>query len=143
MADYASDRFAAFLARALQLLAHDTPEHLARVRAQLHGLAVQITIGEHTPLRVQLDVAPWIGPAAHAEVQVALSEHDLIAVLAGQLTIERALELDRLLLRGELPHLDQFFTALDTWLHGAVRSQSMPALFDEYLATSPSPQPTR
>jgi hypothetical protein len=139
VAEGAPSRFAVFLERSLQLLSRDAPEHFAAMRAHAHNLAVIVAVEGSAPVRLQLDVVPWLGPAGHAEVLVALGEDDLDAILEGVLGIEHALERDRLLLRGELVHLLSFFAALDAWLHGAMRCAAMPALFDDYLARVAAP----
>jgi hypothetical protein len=133
VADASTQRFAVFLERSLQLIARETPEHFAAVQGRMRGLAVLVGVGAPASVRVQLDVAPWLGPPAHAEVVAEIEPAALRDILDGRLTLEAALEADRLLLRGELGHLLRFIEALEAWIHGAVRCSSMPELLSEYL----------
>jgi hypothetical protein len=130
--------FQLFLGEALELLVREAPTHFAAARERCKGLLVRIAIGEQPAVAVQLQQHPFVrtSGAPEAHVVAATDQDTLDAMLLGQLTIERALLDDRLLIRGELQHALAFLDALLTWIHGAIRCPSFPALYERYLPRS-------
>jgi hypothetical protein len=126
-------RFTASLEEALALLAREAPGHFAATRQQLAGRAAVIRLDDDPPRRVSLaGPPPWVTAGAEGAIEVALSRADLDVLLAGDLSLEEAVEGDRLRLRGRLDDLLAFLDALACWLHGALRCPSFPALHHRY-----------
>jgi hypothetical protein len=127
--------FPAYLERALGLVAAEAPVHFAAARDHLGALALVIRVAGSPPLRLFLGTGPpWTAPGSDGDVEAALAPGDLAALLAGELTIEEAVGCDRLSIRGELDRVLPFLDALGAWLHGALRSPSLPHLHRQYLA---------
>lgn len=134
MAEQSADRFAAFLDHSLRLLAREAPRSFAAVRDRLRGVAAAIELDRQTPVRVQLDAEPWVARSEAGEVRAEVDGTDLARLLRGELTIEAAVRDERLHLRGSLEHLLGFLDGLESWIHGAVRCPSFPALYREFLS---------
>lgn len=134
MAERRSERFFAYLERALTLLSVETPLHFEAVRQRLGTRAVSIQVGDAEPSRICFsEGAPWLTRKGPADVQVSLSEADLEAFLHGRITLEEGLEDSRLTVRGKLDDVLPALEALQCWLHGALRSPSAPRLHQLYL----------
>lgn len=134
MAERRAELFFAYLQQALTLLSVETPLHFAAVRQRLGTRAVSIQIGNAEPSRLCLGHGPpWLTREVAADVEVSLSQADLDAFLRGQLTLEQGLEESRLAVRGKLDDVLSALEALQCWLHGALRSPSVPALHRLYL----------
>jgi len=131
--------FATFLARSLELLLEQSPAHFLAVRRRMRGLSVRIAIDGEAPVRVQLDARPFVGPDAHADIVAGVARQHLAALLDGALTIEDAVDDDRLRLQGALDGLLSFLDALEAWIHGAVRCPAFPTLYREFLAGATQP----
>jgi hypothetical protein len=120
---------------AMRVLAREAPLHLAALSKELGKLTVSIGVGDASPFAVSFaDGPPWVRPVAAPDVDVALSSRDVEDLLAGALTVEDAVARDRLAIRGDVSAVIRFLDALRLWLHGALRSPSMPRLRDTYLA---------
>lgn len=109
--------------------------HFAELRRRLGARVVVVRIGEAPPISVCVEGAPpWVGSQANGTVSLALSEQDLRELLRGELALEDGVLSDRINLKGGVDHLLAFFDAVIAWLHGALRSPSLPLLQDRYLA---------
>ena len=132
------------LEEALQMVAVEAPDHFAALRRHLGGRVVVIRVGEFPALRVcVLGDAPWVAEMRDATtkdaIQLALSNRELLRLLHGQVSIEDAILNETLSTRGELPDLLALFDALASWLHGALRSPSLPKLHQRCLAEKGTP----
>ena len=129
---------------ALALVAEEAPDHFAALRRDLGERAAVIQVGDASPLRLcVVGEAPWVGTATGAEpdaaIRLALSESELSRLLRGQTSIEDAILHETLSARGALADLLAFFDGLVSWLHGALRSPSLPKLHQRCLAEKGPP----
>lgn len=129
---------------ALAMVACEAPQHFAAMRDQLGTHAAVIRVGDDT--RLQLCIAgdpPWVELSAGGDqrdtVEVALSEGELGRLLRGESSIEEGILNGSLSARGALGDLLAFFDGLSSWLHGALRSPSLPKLHERCLAESAAP----
>lgn len=127
----------AYLERALELVQREAPLHFLGMRERLGARAVSIRIADAEPLRLQLRGAPpWVTRGGPAELEVALGSADLDRFLLGELTLEQGIAEERLSIRGPLDDVLALLDALESWLHGALRSPSAPALHREFLTAT-------
>ncbi len=133
MAEQTSARFAEYLRRSLELLREHSPLHFHEARRALNGKSATIQIDGESALTVSLETAPWLSARTDGEVRLSLGSPDLLKLLSGLTTIEQAIAEDRLRIRGRVEHLTDFLTALNAWLHGALRCPSLARLHRAYL----------
>jgi hypothetical protein len=138
VAEPLAQTFPAYLEASLAILRAEAPVHFQATRLRLDGRAVVVRIGGAPPTRICLSgLPPFVHPRADGDVEVIVSECDLAAFLEGRLTVEDAVENDRLALRGALDHLLPLLDALQAWLHGSLRTPSSMQLHQRYLAQHP------
>src|SRR4051812_27387460 len=107
------------------------------MRGQLGMRAAAIRVGD---ARLRLCIAgdpPWVelcGDAAPGGIELGLSECELGRLLRGESSIEDGILNGSLSARGTLGELLAFFDGLSSWLHGALRSPSLPNLHERCLA---------
>jgi hypothetical protein len=129
-----------YLHEALSLLRRETPLQFTALRAHLGTLSTVIRVGATSPLTLCLTDEPWVRQGQTGDVEVALSDAALDALLGGALTLEEGLETDRLRVKGELASVLRF---LDGWTsagHGALRGPSFPPLLERFFRRSASPE---
>jgi hypothetical protein len=124
-----------FLEDALGILAREAPAQLAAVRERLGPRHAVIRAGTSAPLGLcLLGDPPWVNQSADGEVELALDEPTLAALLTGELTLEEGIVAGTFHARGAVDDLLAFLDALASWLHGAMRCPSLPELQRAYLA---------
>jgi hypothetical protein len=124
-----------YLEQALGAVAREAPLHFRVLRERMGAGAVLIQISGAERLRVCLaEDPPWVSAEGAGQVCVQLAEPDLDALLQGELTLEEALEAERLAILGELDEVLRLLDVLQCWLHGALRSPSLPKLHQQFLA---------
>jgi hypothetical protein len=141
VADPSTTRFGDHLSRSMDVLRRDRPVHFAAARRALNGLAAAIHVEGEPTVRACLDQPPWVTYGETAEIDIELSQRDLLALLRGQMTLEAATEDGRLRLRGEIDHLASFLEALNAWLHGALRCPALGRMHGAYLAGTEDQRP--
>ena len=120
---------------AMSVLARESPVHLAAVAKELGALTVSIRVDDTPPFGMSFAGGPpWVRTIAAADVEVAMTTREVDDLLAGAVTVDDAVLADRLAVRGDAAHVLRFLDALRYWLHGALRSPSMPRLRDTVLA---------
>jgi hypothetical protein len=130
-----AEAWARRLEQALGLLARDAPLHFAATRAHLDGRAALVRVGDGPARRVCLAQGPpFVTAGLEGALEVALSEADLDAFLRGQVTLEEAVEADRLRVRGSVDDVLRLFDALASWLHGALRCPRLAQLRDQQIS---------
>lgn len=133
--------FAEYLERSLDLLAREVPQSVRRIEAALGARGIRFDVDRDS------FVLHFSGGAAHlvrtsdpVDVRLGLDRAVVCDLVAGQISLEEALMADRLDLRAPIGSLDSFFEALRAYLDGAVRSPSLPILFDAYRRGQPVPE---
>jgi hypothetical protein len=144
VAETPGEELRAQLEEALSVVAAEAPAQFAAMRAQLGTRAALIRVGSSPALRVCVaHDPPWVERAtdegARAAIELALSETALSRLLRGRSSIEEAILNESLSVRGEVADLLAFFEGLAAWLHGALRSPSLPTLHQRCLAKGPPP----
>jgi hypothetical protein len=139
VADARTEELRRDLEDALALVADEAPMQFAAMRARLGGNDAVVRVGAAAPLRLSVAgdppwVAPWPESAAPGAVDLALSEGELGRLLRGESSIEDGIFDGTLSVRGALGDLLAFFDGLSSWLHGALRSPSLPKLHERCLA---------
>jgi hypothetical protein len=120
---------------AMRVLARESPRHLAAVTNELGPLTISIRVDGAPPFGMSFAGGPpWVRPIATADVEVAMTTREVDDLLAGAVTVDEAVLADRLAVRGDAADVLRFLDALRHWLHGALRSPSMPHLRDTYFA---------
>jgi hypothetical protein len=121
------------LDRAFRILACDVPVAHREVALRLGAVRVRIHIDDEV-----LDVAcaheqpQVLSPSGAAAVTFATTRATVRDVLAGRSTLAEVLRNDTLRARGTLRDLVAVLAALDAFVHGAIRCEAMPELFDEF-----------
>ena len=133
MAERRAELFFAYLEEALRVLSVEAPRQFVAMREQLGPLAISIEVADAPPRRLCLTESSWLSRAGAADVQVSLTQANLDAFLRGELTLEQGLSASRLAIRGPLDDVLACLDALQSWLHGALRSPSAPTLHRRYL----------
>jgi hypothetical protein len=137
VAERLAEDFPRYLEASLEILGSEAPLHLAAIRDRLAGRSVVLRIGTAEPVRICLrGQPPFVHRGAEGEIQVGVSVRDLECFLRGQLTLEEAIETNRLTVRAQLDDLLPALDGLSAWLHGCLRSSSSPALHGRYLTGS-------
>jgi hypothetical protein len=129
----AHDAVAAQLTQAFALLANQaTPAHRALAR-RLGPRRVRINIDRESFDVIADGGAPRVAAAAGpVTVSISTSRKVVRDVLAGRRTMADALRDDSLRAFGALRDLVAVLAALDAFVHGAVRCESMSELFDAF-----------
>lgn len=119
----------------MRVLARESPAHLSAVANELGALTVSIRVDDTPAFGMSFAGGPpWVRVIAAADVEVAMTTREVDDLLAGAVTVDEAVLADRLAVRGDATHVLRFLDALRHWLHGALRSPSMPRLRDTVLA---------
>jgi hypothetical protein len=126
---------AARLSEAFEHLASDTPELHRALAEALAGLQVRIRVDDEVFDVVALRRAPTVCDAqGSASVSIETARAVVHDVLGGRVTMAQALHDDTLRVRGALGDLVAVLHAIETFVHGAVRSRSVAALFHVFQA---------
>jgi hypothetical protein len=133
VADRPGDRLARYVSRSLELLAEESPVHLAAARRELRGQRAAIFVDAEPALAVSLEGRPWVTRGQPGAVEVRVSSENLAFILGGHATLEEAVMSGRLEVRGEIAAVTDLLRALDAWLHGALRTVSLAHLHAAYL----------
>lgn len=121
---------------ALAIVAREAPLHFARMRRQVGELTALIRVGEAPPMKLLFtEGPPWVRPGATGSVEVSLSRADLARLLRGELTIDEGIVAGTVQVRSQVDHLLRWFDGLASWLHGTLRSPSLPALHHQFFST--------
>jgi hypothetical protein len=128
-------RLARQLEEAITVVQREAPLHFVVMRRSLEGLAAVVRVGDLPALRLALDEGPpWVRQRPDGQIALSLSEATLARLLCGDLTIEEGILDGSVGARGDLGHLLSWFDALASWLHGALRSPSLPNLHARFFA---------
>jgi hypothetical protein len=131
----AERRLANDLEEALAVVERESPLHHAEMARCLGPLAAVIRVGGDAPMRVSLaEGLPRVSARGDGQIHVALTEPVLERLLRGELTLDDGVVDGSISARGELEHVLAWFDALGAWLHGALRSPSLPHLHQRFLA---------
>lgn len=123
---------------ALALVSGEAPLHFAAMRGRLGVRAAVICVGAASRLRLCIvGEPPWVelcvGDDVRDKIEVTLSEGELGRLLRGESSIDDGILNGSLSVRGALGDLLAFFDGLSSWLHGALRSPSLPKLHEHCL----------
>jgi hypothetical protein len=121
------------LAAAFDHLACDTPELHRALAEALGALRARIRVDDEVFDVVAVRRAPTVC-AVHGTASVSIDTSRAVVhdVLGGRVTMAEALRDDTLRVRGALRDLVAVLHAIETFVHGAVRSRSVAALFQEF-----------
>jgi len=123
------------------VLATEKPRVHAAMSTMLDGKELEFSIdGACVVLRFTPEIAVTDAPRA-PHIRLGSARTAILEVLDG-LTLEKAVDSERVTLRGAVDDLVLFHDALLTYLHGAVRCPSFPRLLDEYRRGKAAAQPT-
>jgi hypothetical protein len=129
----ASPAVATLLDRALMLLARDAPDAHNELARRLGDGHVRICIdAEVFDVECVNGSVRVFAPHGAPSVVVETTRAVVHEVLGGQRTIVTALHGDELRARGSLRNLITVLTALEAFVHGAVRSGAVAELFDDF-----------
>jgi hypothetical protein len=124
---------ATMLDRAFAHMELGCPMAFDEIARRLAGVTVRLAVDEETfDVRVA-DGAPRVGPPVGvAGVEVTTSRAAVRAVLSGETTLAEAVRADRVRATGRLVDLVALLDALDAFVHGAVRSEGIEQLYDDF-----------
>lgn len=121
------------LARAFVIVAGDAEQAHDAIGRRLGTRRVRIRIDDEAFDVVAVHGAPQVSQVeGDASVTIETSRHLVREVLGGRVTVAEALRTDDLRARGALRDLAAVLSALEAFVHGAVRCDAMPELFDEF-----------
>ena len=124
---------ATLLARAFETLQSDCPRAYARMVQRLGESTVRVTVDDETfDIRVEHDVARVLDPRGSTAVSIRTSRATVRDVLAGQATLTDALYGDELRADGRLTDLVAVLEALEAFVHGAARCDTIAQLYHEF-----------
>ena len=123
-----ADSFASLVADCLETIEREAPAAAAQLATILAGRAVEITIDRETftvDAAGTLRVGP---PSGSAPVTLRAASGTVDDVIDGRISLADAVLSDRLLAIGEVDDLRIAHDALIQFVHGGVRSPSVPAM---------------
>jgi len=129
--------FRGFLERSLACLSHEAPLAYARTCETLASRAIRADVdGEVVPVRFTRERARVLDEEpARAAVSLRTSRRAILDLLDARCTLVEAVLDDRFFLAGAPDDLVAFHDGFTAYLHGAVRSPSLPDLLAEYRRT--------
>jgi hypothetical protein len=126
--------FFTFLRASLSHLETEVPEAhrtLAGVIGQLRARLV----ADGDARIIQFGYAGWtIAQDGDTDLEVAFDRAIIIELVDGQLTLQDAIEQERLRLCGPIGSIERFHEALLIYLEGMIRAPTAPALLEDYLS---------
>jgi hypothetical protein len=127
-----------FIEMSLSALKQEAPAFYVRLCDGLDGRTVDIR-GDGEPFALSFcQSAARSGPAhGAADVRLAVDRSTILALVDGEVSLEDALEQDRLYVRGNLQHVLQVFEGLVTFVRGAIRCPSSPQLLADFRSSDP------
>lgn len=128
---------AALAAESFRALERDAPAAFERLRAQLEGQSLTVDLGDDA-VAVQFGsdgIHVRDEPTDAATVRLATDRRTIGELLAGRLGLAQSVDDGSIRLVGELDDLLIAHDGLRTYLHAAVRTDSVPPLIDR-LTTS-------
>lgn len=132
--------FRDFLASSFALLAREVPAAYTQMCRQLAPREVILRVDRETVALVfsrdDVHIAPH---SSHPHVEIETTRATVLSVIDAEATLTEAVFDDRLLLRGRLEDLVAFHDALLTYVQGAVRTPSFPALLRRYRQLDVAP----
>ena len=131
---------AAFIETSLRTLRTESPRAYFLMCGMLAPREVELRIdGESVSLAFAPDAARRLSRARAPTVRLVTSRQTILHVLDAHLTLQEAVERDAIMLQGRTEDLSRFHDALLTYVRGAVRAPSFPALLDRFRrASAPS-----
>ena len=124
---------AARLARAFDVMAGEAERAHDAIARRLGRRRVRIRVDDEAFDVVAVHGAPQVTkPEGDALVTIETSRALVRSVLAGRVTLAEGLRTDALRARGALRDLVAVLSALEAFVHGAVRCAAMPELFDDF-----------
>jgi hypothetical protein len=118
-----------YVESSLEVLSRETPRQFAEFRAQLGAFVVSVSAGDTDSFVLDMSGRPpWVKPFHRAGVNLRLSHSAIRAFAAGELSLEAALDSGRASLDGDAGDVIRLMEALRAWLHGALRSPTLPTL---------------
>ncbi len=138
------ERFGDFLFASFEALAREQPAIHARLCAQLAPRGVAIAVDDEiVAMRFDRHAVARGRSAGTTAIDVRTTRATVLALVDAELSLVDAVLADCLCLRGALPDLLAFHEGLTTYVHGAVRAPSFPALLAAYRrpAHAPGVQP--
>ncbi len=125
--------FADFLDASLNILRERVPGAYDRLCAQLSGSPILIRVDQSSFVLTSSAQHLSIGDAHDAPaVEIAVSKSAVLDLLDARTTLLDAIREDRLFLRGSVESLPVFFSALQTYVRGALRAASFETLLASY-----------
>jgi hypothetical protein len=121
------------LTSAFELLARDVQAAYTEIARRLGERRVRISVdGETFDVAAPEGLARVCRPEGDPVVTIETTRALVRQVLAGACSLEQALHDDSLRARGTLHDLVAVLAALEAFVHGAVRCEAMPKLFDQF-----------
>ena len=127
-----------FLDRSFEVLAYEAPDASSRLGHALAGLDLCVIDGDRR-FAVRHDGSRLLSDAISGDEPVitSIDRATILALVDGVLSLEDAVRQDRLLVRASPPHCARVFDALSSYVRGAVRCPSFPALLADFRSTTP------
>ena len=130
--------FREFLDVSLRLLEAEHPSGYARLLGLLEGREARVTMdGKTLGIAFRREGFDLHDDVPHPFIELRATRDEVLAVAAGELSLEKAVREERVWLRGRLEDVVRFHESLLAYLHSAVRCPSFPWLLGEYTSGAP------
>jgi hypothetical protein len=125
--------FFSFLRTSLSRIAADEPDaHRALIDA-MGSMRVRL-VADGMARIVRFDFPDWTicAEVGEAILEVAFEREIILDLIDGRLTMEDAINQERLRMRGSVETIERFHGALMVYLEGLIRTPEAPALLESY-----------
>lgn len=124
---------AGFIAESLDVLSREHLEAYLGLCRRMAGHEVLLNIdGEAVTLAFTPHQASLLSLPEKPSVTVQTSRRSLLEVIDGQLSLERAVYQETVILQGHVQDVGAFYDGLRVYVQGAVRCPSFPFLLERY-----------
>jgi hypothetical protein len=122
----------AFVEASLAVLrTEQTLVYLALCRT-LAGRSIFVRVDDEACRIVFSETKAWVDGLRKATVEIVTTKTTVLDVLRAELSLQEAIDRDRLIARGPLAALTLFHEGLSLYVRGAVRCVGFPLLYDWY-----------
>jgi hypothetical protein len=127
------DDFFAFLGASLSRVAAEAPEAYRALASAIGGMRARL-IADGIARTIRFDFPYWTiySGGDELDIGVTFGRETVIGLIDGQLTLEEAIYEERLLLRGAVETVEDFYGGLIIYLEGLIRSPGASALLRGY-----------
>jgi hypothetical protein len=125
--------FFIFLRTSLSVLSEEEPEAHRALAAALGNLKARL-VADGVARTIRVDSLDWTiySGVGDADLEVAFDRRSILDLIGGSLTMEDAISLERLRMRGPVETIERFHRALMIYLEGLIRAPGTRAILIDY-----------